>query len=78
MARIGLQTDGNGATPSGDFPARITVVLPTALDRNLEVYCAKTEVGKSKLIERLLREFLLTQGLDPARIPKSVELTISY
>ena len=78
MTRIGLQTHGDESTSSGDFPARITVVLPTALDRNLEVYCAKAELGKSKLIEKLLREFLLSQGLDPSRIPKSVELTISY
>jgi hypothetical protein len=62
----------------GDHPVRTTVVLPIALDRNLEIYCAKTGKGKSKVIERILFDFLAAEGLQPDRTPKSIELNVSY
>jgi hypothetical protein len=61
-----------------DFPVRTTIVLPMALDRNLEIYCAKTGSGKSKLIEKLLFDFLSAKGFRPDKTPKSVELNICY
>lgn len=71
--------DSDSATSAQDgFPVRTTVVLTMSLDRNLEVYCAQAGVGKSKLIEKVLYDFLVSQGLNPDKIPKSVNLHVSY
>ena len=66
--------------PTIDQPktARTTIVLPTALDRNLEIYCSKTGSTKSKVVESLLFNFLSTQGFRPDKTPKSVEMNVVY
>ncbi len=78
MSRAGLGTAGGTNGGSHDYTVRTTVVLPLALDRNLEIYCAQAGTGKSKLIERLLFDFLSAQGFHPDKNPKSVEMSVSY
>jgi len=70
--------DQDRGTERSDYPVRTTLVLPMALDRNLEIYCRQNGTGKSRLIEKLLFDFLSTQGLRPDKTPKSVEFNVSY
>jgi len=58
--------------------ARTTIVLPMALDRNLEIYCSKTGSTKSKVVESLLFDFLSLQGFRPDKTPKSIEMNVIY
>lgn len=77
MERAGFEPHGNGNQLT-EYPVRTTIVLPMALDRNLEIYCAKVGTGKSKIIEKVLFEFLSAEGLQPDRTPKSVEVNVCY
>lgn len=53
---------------------RTTVVVPEALDRNLALWCAKTGSTKSDIITRLLSDFLSSEGFQPHRRPRTVEV----
>ncbi len=72
------QHAGNTATRSvvaSANSARTTVVLPVALDENLEVYSLKVGVPKGEIIKQLIANHLVTQGLQPDRRPRSIEVT---
>jgi len=78
MSTNGLSTDQSPSDQNHGFTVRTTIVLPMALDRNLELYCSKAGSSKSKLVERLLFDFLSTQGFRPDKTPKSVEMNVVY
>jgi hypothetical protein len=78
MSTNGLRADDTPSDRNQGFTVRTTIVLPMALDRNLEIYCSKSGSSKSKLVERLLFDFLSTQGFRPDKTPKSVEMSIIY
>jgi hypothetical protein len=77
MDHVSFESRSNGSQ-AAEYPVRTTIVLPQALDRNLEIYCAKVGTGKSKVIEKILFEFLTKEGLHPDRTPKSVEVNVCY
>ena len=54
---------------------RTTLVLPESLDENLEAYALRSGITKSQVIKRLLREFLIENGLQPDKKPR---VQISY
>ena len=78
MATNGLATDNSPSDRNQCFTVRTTIVLPVALDRNLEIYCSKSGSSKSKLVERLLFDYLSAQGFRPDKTPKSVEMNVVY
>ncbi len=53
---------------------RTTLVLPVTLDQNLELFAVKTGVPKGEIIKRVLSEFLIRQGLQPDKRPKSINI----
>ena len=59
------------------FPrvVRTTLVLPTPLDQNLEIYCLRAGISKPELIKSLLSAFLEQHGLQPSKTPR---VEISY
>jgi hypothetical protein len=57
---------------------RTTIVLPTALDQNLEIFCAKETQTKNQAVIRALTAMLEEAGLEPLRPPKSVRVDVSY
>ena len=77
MERVGFGLHRN-ASRAAEYSVRTTIVLPQALDRNLEIYCAKTGTGKSKVVEKILFDSLTAEGLQPDRTPTSVEVNVSY
>ena len=57
---------------------RTTIVLPAALDQNLEIFCAKETKTKNQAVIKALTIMLEGAGLEPLRLPKSVEVNVSY
>lgn len=53
---------------------RTTVVLPTVLDSNIEVYALQNRITKGKVIEMALFKYLKEAGLEPDKMPKRVEV----
>lgn len=49
---------------------RTTVVMPTILDRNLAVLCARDGSTKSEVVNRVLFDYLEKQGFQPSKAPK--------
>ncbi len=78
MSTNGLSANDSPSDQNQGFTVRTTIVLPMALDRNLEIYCSKSGSSKSKLVERLLFDFLSIQGFRPDKTPKSVEMNVVY
>ena len=54
---------------------RTTVILPYAIDRNLQVLSLTTDTSRNDLIKEALREFLKNRGLNPSALPK---IQVSY
>ncbi len=54
---------------------RTTIVIPTAVDRNLQVLSLQTGLTKNGVIKRALREFIEGNGLRPDENPK---IKVSY
>jgi hypothetical protein len=82
-----MAADGNGggefaATAAAMAPAngtpsrttRTTLVLPETLDQNLELFAVKTGLPKGEIIKKVLSDFLTTQGLQPDKRPKSINV----
>jgi hypothetical protein len=78
MTTSGLTIDNSPSDRNQGLTVRTTIVLPVALDRNLEIYCSKSGSSKSKLVERLLFDYLSNQGFRPDKTPKSVEMNVVY
>lgn len=57
---------------------RTTIVLPAALDQNLEIFCAKETKTKNQAVIKALTAMLEDAGLQPLSRPKSVEVNVSY
>jgi hypothetical protein len=70
MAR-GRQTSSEQAT---ETVRRTTLVLPAALDQNLEMLCAMRGVAKGEVIKTVLSEFLSKQSLQPDKSPKNISI----
>ncbi len=62
------------ASESGDI-VRTTVVLPTVLDRNLQVLSLTKGESKNFIITAALRKFVQDAGLRPDEEPK---IAVSY
>ncbi len=62
----------NGSSPN---VSRTTIVLPLALDQNLELYAVRVGASKNDVIKKVLADFLVQQGMQPFKTPKSVEVT---
>jgi hypothetical protein len=54
---------------------RTTIVLPRALDANLEIFAGQLGVPKVEVIKQALSEFLKHNGFEPDRTPKRVHVT---
>ncbi len=67
--------NGAAGTEADVRSARTTIVLPIALDENLEVYALKTGTPKGEAIKAAISKFLIAQGLQPDKRPKSVQVT---
>lgn len=78
MSTNGLSIDHPATDHAKSFTVRTTIVLPMALDRNLEIYCSKAGSTKSKVVEQLLFDFLSAKGFRPDQTPKSVEMNVVY
>ncbi len=57
---------------------RTTIVLPAALDQNLEIYCAREAKTKNEAVIEALKTMLKKGGLEPLRLPKTVKVDVSY
>lgn len=53
---------------------RTTLVLPETLDQNLELFAVKAGMPKGEIIKQLLSEFLIKQGLQPDKRPRSIDV----
>ncbi len=53
---------------------RTTLVLPVALDQNLELFSVRCGMSKGEIIKKALTEFLTSQGLQPMRQPKAIRV----
>ena len=53
---------------------RTTIVLPEALDQNLELYALQKGVPKVEVIKHALHEHLTAEGLQPGRSPRNIEV----
>ena len=66
---------GRLAPPPVYEDVRTTVIIPHALDRNLQVLSVQSEKGKNDLIKEALREFIVPHNLNPDAIPR---ITVTY
>jgi hypothetical protein len=57
---------------------RTTIVLPAALDQNLEIFCAQNGSTKNKAVIQALYVMLKKAGLNPTKLPTSVKFNVSY
>jgi hypothetical protein len=74
--RLAMNDDAHKKPPSAaNSSIRTTVVLPSALDRNIQALCLANGLSKNELIKTALREFLEKKGLRPDQIPK---IAVSY
>jgi len=64
----GARSAGAGARTSG--VVRTTLVLPSNLDRNLEIYCAMMRLSKADAVKEALATFLKERGLQPDKQPR--------
>ena len=71
-----MAIDGRNVAVSAPLTltTRTTVVLPVALDQNLELFAVKTGVSKGDVIKRVLTEYLTKQGFQPDKSPKSISI----
>jgi hypothetical protein len=53
---------------------RTTLVLPTSLDQNLELYAVQSGQPKSEVIKQVLSEYLRSRGFQPDKTPKSISV----
>ena len=63
------------SSPVTTTTARTTIVLPVALDDNLEIYAIQSGLKKNDVIKRALTDFLTQQGLQPHRRPKDIKVS---
>ena len=77
MATTGMAVSEEPRVARRDY-VRTTIVLPTALDQNLENFCAKETQTKNQAVIRALTAMLEDAGLKPLRAPKSVRVDVSY
>jgi hypothetical protein len=61
---------GARATPT----TRTTLVLPITVDQNLELFAVKMGLPKGEIIKRVLVEYLIKQGLQPDKRPRSINV----
>lgn len=52
--------------------ARISLVLPVTLNRNLKFFCAEWGRRKNVVIAEAISEFLIKRGYQPDKWPKPV------
>ncbi len=57
---------------------RTTIVLPAALDQNLEIFCAREAKSKNEVVIEGLKVVLKKGGLEPFRLPRAVKIDVSY
>jgi hypothetical protein len=57
---------------------RTTIVLPAALDQNLEIFCAREGKSKNEAVIQALKTMLEEAGLEPLKLPRSVRFDVSY
>ncbi len=67
-------TSQNGAS-SGAMLTRTTIMYPVALDENLEVYAIRVGRNKGEIIKQVLSDFLRSQGLQPDKRPKRIDVS---
>ena len=59
----------------GRSMVRTTIIIPSSLKRNVEALARIRKLSQGEIIERALRAYLESEGLNPDRIPV---LTVSY
>lgn len=57
---------------------RTTIVLPSALDHNLEIFCAREGKSKNEVVISALGTVLQEAGLQPMKQPKEIKIDVSY
>jgi hypothetical protein len=53
---------------------RTTLVLPLALDQNLELFAVQKGLPKGEIIKRVLAEYLKKEGLQPDKRPRTISV----
>jgi hypothetical protein len=77
MATTQIAVSG-GVRAAGRDRIRTTIVLPAALDQNLEIFCAREARSKNDVVIHALAATLKDAGLEPLKLPKSVKVHVSY
>jgi len=63
--------NGNGSSQDSKIKRiQVSYNVAETLDRNLAAYCAINGVSKTKVVNRLIGDFLRDNGLDPNREPR--------
>ena len=57
---------------------RTTIVLPSALDQNLEIFCAREGKSKNEVVITALRTLLQKEGFQPLKQPKTIKIDVQY
>ena len=60
-----------------DKTARFTILIDADRKREFESLCAAQDVTASQMIRRLMREYLVKHGVDPAEGAKRTRYTAS-
>ena len=60
---------------NGMSTTRTTLVLPVALDQNLEIFAVRSGMAKGEVIKKVLIDFLTKEGFQPDKRPK---ISIAY
>jgi len=58
----------------GPSTTRTTLVLPLALDQNLELFSVKCGISKGEVIKKALADYLTRHGFQPMKRPKSISV----
>lgn len=72
---ISIMNASAGAEVGNPTVARTTIVLPVAIDRNLELYALKRGLPKGEVIKRVLAVFLESEGMQPYKLPKTIDIS---
>jgi hypothetical protein len=51
-------------------PARMTVIMPSTLSMNLDLFCLKNRKGRGEVIREALAEYLTARKYKPDQIPQ--------
>lgn len=67
--------NGNTAVQGVEFQdVRTTIVMPHALDRNIQILSVQQDKTKNDIIKEALRQYVLEHKLNPDALPRLVAI----